>query len=324
MKINLLPKLGLVLLLVGSLLVGLKNVSMSYAAQFELSDENKNIVTINEDEIINDNLIVIGKDIVMKGKINGDLLVIADEINLTGEVDGNVIAIGSKINSNLSGVRNVYLIGDKITLAGLVERDLNVISRNIEIRGTANIVGNLYALVEQINQDVGSRVGQKTVIKNIQATNELSWYYYYSLLISLLSSILVGYIMLLVWGKKIIDRKKSITENWGPVFLKGVVVMITAIPLIAFLMFSQIGINLALILLALFVIALYLSKIVSAFLIGAYVFSRYNKYIQLIIGLIIVTILINTPIIGGLAYLIITVLGLGVVVELNKIKISNK
>lgn len=323
MKIKSLSNLWLVLLWVFSLSAGVLVTSSSKAAQLELADEDKNIVIIKEDETINDNLIVIGKDLVMKGKVNGDLLVMADNINLEGEVDGNVIAIGSRINSNLRGVKNVYLLGDKIILAGLVERDLNVISRSLEIRNTTNILGNFYAVVEKINQDIGSRVGHKTVIKNIQATHDLSRYYYYSLLVSLLSSILVGCILLIVWGKKINDQTKHFVENWGSIFLKGTVVIIATIPIIALLMFSQIGINLALILLALFVIALYLSKIVIASLIGAYILSRYNKYIQLTIGLLIVTVLTNTPIVGGLSYLVITILGFGTIVEINKFKISN-
>ncbi len=323
MKISSLPKLGLVLFWIIILSLGILVASNSKAAQFELADEDKNIVTIKENETINDNFIVIGKDLVMKGKINGDLLVISDNINLEGNVDGNIIAIGSSINSNLKGVRNVYLLGDKITFAGLVERDLNVISRSLEIKNTTNILGNFYAVVEKINQSVDSKVGHKTIIKNIEATHNASKYYYYSLLVSLLSSILVGYLLLIIWGKKLNDQKKQLAENWGSIFLKGTVVIIATIPIIALLMFSQIGINLALIILALYFIALYLSKIVIALLIGAYVVSHSNKYIQLIIGMIIVTLLNSIPVIGGLSYLVITILGFGIIIEINKIKIRN-
>ncbi|PIP51489.1 hypothetical protein COZ61_00830 [Candidatus Berkelbacteria bacterium CG_4_8_14_3_um_filter_33_6] len=301
-----------------SIILGLLIISSAQATQFEIAKDSTNLYLIKENEVVEDNLIVIGQDFTTKGKINGDLLVIGTNIALEGEVDGNVIAIGSNIKSNLKKVRNIYLVADRITLSSQIERDLYAVARNLNLTSPTDILGSLYAIVSDFERSEEVTIGSQTIIKNFQEPNSNSSLHYYSLLISFFSCLLVGFLMLCLWGKKIDQHKKQLVNQWGAIFLKGTVGLIVILPIIVILILSQVGISLAMIVLALFLISFYLSKIIVAYLIGRKILPISKNIAQLAIGLLIVYFLINLPVFGGLIYLVVTIFGFGIIMTINQ------
>ncbi|KKP89140.1 MAG: hypothetical protein UR93_C0002G0042 [Berkelbacteria bacterium GW2011_GWA2_35_9] len=313
-------KIRLIFVGIISIVLGLLIISSTKAAQFEIAENSTNLYTVKENETIDDNLMVIGQDFETKGKINGDLIVIGSNVSLEGEIDGNVIAVGSNIKSNLKKVKNIYLVADRITLSSQIERDLYAVARKLSLTNPTTILGSLYAVVSDFERGEGVIIKSQTIIKNFEEASVNPNLYYYSLLISFLSCLLVGLLLVHLWGKKIDQCKKQLIDQWGAIFLKGTVGLIVILPIVIILLLSQVGISLAMIILALFLISFYLSKIIVAYLIGKKILPNSKNIAQLAIGLLIITTLINLPVFGGLIYLIVTIFGLGIIITINQIK----
>ncbi len=92
---------------------------------------------------------------------------------------------------------------------------------------------------------------------------------------------------------------------------------LVSVPVIAVLAaISLVGLPLALIALVAWLLGLYLAKIVVAALVGRMLLSdRDDLAVPLLAGLAIVTLLVNVPFVGGIVSFLLTVVGLGLIVQ---------
>ena len=108
--------LGLTLMLV----LGLTGVVL--AADFRAGDT----ITIGKDEVIDDDLIITGQNVIVDGTINGDLVVTGGTIVVNGTVNGSLLTAGQSmiINGKVGGT--LYAAGASLTLGpqAVVERNL--------------------------------------------------------------------------------------------------------------------------------------------------------------------------------------------------------
>ena len=138
---------------------------------------------------------------------------------------------------------------------------------------------------------------------------------------------IIGYLWLLLIGIASLMLAPGLTQKnsdavpvkplknlfWGLLFL-----IITPI-IVVLLLITIIGIPLSLILLIIYLISLYISKIYVGFWVGQYVLMKLKKemrfkVITMALGLLIVLIGINLPIIGIFIHLVILLLGLGAII----------
>ena len=125
---------------------------------------------VGKGEVLDQNLILYGPEVVMDGVIHGDMLAIGKDVTINGQVDGSLVIIGqnvsingpvggsayvasltNKLGSPANLVRDLYYIGTNLeTQAGsTIGRDLKAISLDANLSGTVN--GQVNALVGPVN-----------------------------------------------------------------------------------------------------------------------------------------------------------------------------
>jgi hypothetical protein len=126
--------------------------------------------TVGKGEVLDQNLVLYGPQVVMDGVIHGDLLAVGKDVTINGQVDGSLVIIGQNVSLNgpVGGSayvaalncklgpqtnigRDLYFIGASLeTQAGSsINRDLKAISLDAKLSGT--VTGEVNALVGPIN-----------------------------------------------------------------------------------------------------------------------------------------------------------------------------
>lgn len=110
----------LALVAAGCLLLGVAGAAL--AADFRGGDT----ITIGQDEVIDDDLIITGATIVVNGTVNGDLVMVGGELTLNGTVNGSLFAGARALSINGTVHGTVYSGGAMVILGprAVVERNL--------------------------------------------------------------------------------------------------------------------------------------------------------------------------------------------------------
>lgn len=110
----------LALSLVVIMVFGLADTAL--AAEFRSGDT----VTVGANEVIDDDLVVAGRVIVVEGVINGDLVAAGEQIVVNGTVHGALLIAGQKLEINGQVDRSVYSLGAVLTVkpGSVIERNL--------------------------------------------------------------------------------------------------------------------------------------------------------------------------------------------------------
>jgi hypothetical protein len=126
--------------------------------------------TIGQGEIVNQSLVLYGREVAMDGVVNGDLVAIGNNVTINGEVNGSLIVIGQNVNLNgpIAGSayigslktimgseaiteRDVYFIGASLVTqeGSSINRDLHAVSLEADLSGTVG--GTVDALIGPVN-----------------------------------------------------------------------------------------------------------------------------------------------------------------------------
>ncbi len=122
-------------------------VALLFAASgaFALQIEGGERFVLAKDDVVSDDLIVAGSEIVIDGRIEGDLVAVGGKISISGDVEGDVLALG----------------GD-VVIEGDVEDDVVLASGDAKISG--DVGDNLLAACGSFKMDDGSSVGRDAFI----------------------------------------------------------------------------------------------------------------------------------------------------------------
>ena len=136
-------------------------------------------ITVREGEVINDDLILIGKDIVVNGTVNGDLLAFGNNVTVNGKVNGSLVLAAriATLNAAVSGSvyggaaalvfgpnaavgRNVYCGAYSIETAegSLVKRDVVLAAYQVILGGELARDAAVAAAALELNGTVGGDV----------------------------------------------------------------------------------------------------------------------------------------------------------------------
>jgi len=104
-------------------------------------------LVIASDEIVNGNLIKSAESLKIEGVVNGDVIFTGSDLEITGTIAGDVFALTNTavITGNIQGSVRI-LAGGSIELSGKVDRNVNVLSKNINIDEMAEINWDLVAV----------------------------------------------------------------------------------------------------------------------------------------------------------------------------------
>ena len=287
---------------------------------------------------INGGIIAAGGSIIVTGKVTNDIKAAGGVVRIGGDVGDNVLVFTGNLvlEKNARIARDLTLGAETATIDGTVNGNIDGGASNMELNGAtkgnvtvrignnikispgATIGGNLEYTAPRPGEISGIVSGTTTYKETpVRRENFMSRLpgeilgYLWLLLIGIISLILAPELTQKISDDISVKPLKNLL--WGLLFL--IITPIVAV----LLLITIIGIPLSLILLVIYIIILYISRIYVGLWVGQYVLRKLkqetrSRVLAMALGLIIVVIGINLPIIGGLIHFVIILLGFGAII----------
>ena len=289
---------------------------------------------------------IAGKDVNVNGSIEYGF-VAGENVNIKNKTEKSLFVAGKSIifdkNANIG--RDAFVVGSNITFDGKLNRDVSAAGDNIVIKEGSIINGTIALKAEKItiekdvvikgtlkhNKDSEIKIDKSANINKIEKTGAIQDEdntNVSEIIYSLVNLLIVFLVIALLLPKTISKTEEVYNDKKSKGYVKnfgiGVVLLIVT-PITAFLLISNIGVSLGLILIALYVIAIYLSYIYSGYILGNLLINKWlklksNKYLVGLIGITILKLLTYVPVIGGLIVVIAISIGLATILEITKSK----
>lgn len=302
--------------------------------------------TININGDIEGDIIAAAENITVNGEVGGNIRVVGTAVTLNGMVARNVNAFGKNIilgNESQIGW-DVFAIGNSLESRGNIAGGLagnlghalvsGKIGKNINIKMFENnsdgilivspgaAVGNGIIYTAKNSAQIAEKaaitgeIEQKTP-QTTETSSFAGWLW--PEIYSIFCALAVGLILVFL-GKNVTPKiLKRIDDKPYRALLQGLLLML-ALPILVFLLlFTLIGIPLALIISAWWLIAVYMARIFTAILVGQIILKNITKNKKddpkliwcLILGVIICWLLFAIPYVGWILCLLAIWLGLG-------------
>jgi cytoskeletal protein CcmA (bactofilin family) len=296
---------------------------------------------INIDATIDGDIICAGNDITIKGKVSGDIRLIADTATIYADIKNNATIVASNINIkkearvngdltalaqnvSISGQisRDAYIRADSVDMYGKVGRNLKSYHSNLTFNGDAKVGGDfIYASADKVFIPKDSIKGD-IIQEPLRASSRLSGVLTSTVFLAMLAyiawfiSLLIAAIgVAILFPKSLEDSVKYATKQPLVSMFVGVMALFFVPILLVMLLFSIIGIPLAMILWFMYGTILLLSTPFVAHLIGALLLPNRSHPIKALVGASILLLIYAIPIINILAFMIVTALGSGLVIR---------
>ena len=289
------------------------------------------------------NLLTFAESITISGEVGGLAMGGSESYDLRGaRVGGDLWAAGEKISIDNESVvdRNASVAARSATVGGKVGKDLHAFAETVEfsgelgedleafadrmrLLGDAHVAGNVRFRTkseDSLHRAEGVRVdGEVEFLDLPEELEEGSKYaslkFYLWQTARLLGAFLVGIVLLwLVPGY----RSMSIGADVDTLKTAGVgLITMVSVPIAAVLVaITLVGLPFSFIAFAAWLLALYLAKIVVGAVIGQMLLSESDSLPRtLLLGIFIVIVAVNLPFIGGIINLVLTVVGMGLLVQ---------
>jgi len=304
--------------------------------------------------VVEGSVIAGAKDLDISGEVNGSVRGFAQNINVNGKVNRNLIGFGAAINIkpdaeiggdltafcgelNLDGKIGKGLRGSVGTLiiSGSVNGDVSVKAEKITLMPTAKILGDFkYKSKNQAKIESGALVSGQTLWTKKEKKEEEKPKGLFTLksliteILFLLALMITGIVLTLIFKKNAYQAKRAVTVS----FLKSLgwgFVSIICIPIaILILTITIIGIPIAIIALFAYAVLIYIAKIPVATALGEMIIKAFGKQGEpsligsMLLGLIVLTILLNIPYLEWLIYFIVLFTGFGAILTSHKQSVS--
>ncbi len=291
---------------------------------------------------IDGDIIALAHNISVNGPIGGNVRIAGNNLSINNKIARNLNLFGPKViigtNSNVAW--DTYLIGvdadingtlngnlsgqaNKIIVNGKIGKNIDLKlaqddSSNLIIGPKAIINGNLtYNSSHQIDVSKKATIaGKIKQIKTKTKTNNI-WPFLWKKLFSVFSALIVGLVLIFISKNitsQIITKLKKSPEKS---FLPGILIIFAIPPLSLFLIFTLIGIPLALMLIAWLISIVYIAKIYTAIFVGQLIFEKFNKQGEsyalwsLVLGVLILWSSFAIPYVGWFINFLAISFGLG-------------
>ncbi len=141
--------------------------SSSQAAVIELDVRT---YTLAESDTIDNDLIVMGRTIVIAGTVLGDLIVGASRVEISGEVHGDVLGFAETLIVTGRVRGNVRVGARRLTIDALVARNVTVAAESFILGSEASVEGSLSAAARDVT--LKAPVGRDVMLAAAQSTLE--------------------------------------------------------------------------------------------------------------------------------------------------------
>ena len=293
------------------------------------------------------NLIVFAESVSISGSVTGTTISAGESVDVNdARLGGDIWSAGERVKLDrlTRVIGNGMLAGERVTVDGAIGRDLLTATETVELSGTvgedmmayagevklmanASVAGNLAvharsekALKQSETATVKGDISfHSRDIENRSENRFTSMKFYLLQVLRIAAALLVGYGLLMLFPAM---RDVILEGGLAGLATAGVgLVALVSVPLMmVILAFTVIGLPLSMIGFFGWLIALYIAKILAAWVIGNLVINTQDEdqepvFLPLLVGLGIVMIVINLPWIGGFISLVLSLLGLGMLVQ---------
>lgn len=293
-------------------------------------------IVVGENETIDGDLTAFGGTVIVRGTVTGDLTAIAGNVVVDGQVDGNLEAVAGnvRINGTVAGDANaaggnVFLAQDgridgefsagagTIVVEGEVGDDATLGADTITI-GSSAVIGGDLTYDGQLNQADGasiagairqeSNVGPTMGLTGQEFPNWVSWVY------SFLANLVLGAIALLAFPR--FSTGVAGLAGDDPVRSGGIgLLLFVGVPILLVILFiSLVGIPLGIVGILVYMLLLWLGYVYGSYAVGTWLLDRAdteNRWLALVTGLLVVSVVGLVPILGGLIQFLVLLLGVG-------------
>ncbi len=142
-------KRRLSLALLVAFLLTLVGAPAAFAADFRTDTS----ISIGEDEVIDDDLYLLGTTITINGTVNGDVFAAGNTLSINGTVNGNVYLLGQEVSVSGTVSQGVRITANSVSISGSIGEDLLLLANTANVDGNANIGRDLIVTVDTLNLD---------------------------------------------------------------------------------------------------------------------------------------------------------------------------
>ncbi len=302
-------------------------------------------------------VIAAGKNIKISGPVGGSIRLVGSVIEITSGVEKNIWAMGNSVvvNRETTVGWDVFSAGSTVEIRGKVNgniwaaaatvvvesavgKDLNVaVNHNGQaiLLPNARVGGNLnYQAwsLEQLDIQDGAQVSGEIIKKDLSEIDKslmreiLTPLSIFIKIVLLFSLLVVGLIFISLVPKIALDVHEQMVKKFWPAVGTGLIYVSVTPLVMILLMFTVIGIPLALMILPLYLISLYLSKVLVGLSIGLLIISNLTKDKKrqgslvwpLVLGLVVLVIIGSLPVIGWIVRLVAMCWALGALIQVKK------
>jgi len=292
------------------------------------------------------NLVTGAQSVTIEGTVGGTVLSAGEDVTLANarvgrdfygfgngvgigsgaNVAGNAMGFGETVNVDGRVGIDFKGFGSKVTVSGAVEGDVDGFGQTVNVESTARVGGNVTGHVDSagdLKVADGAVIGgtkSEQIVEREQRRNHYERFgYYFGQVTRLAGAFLTGLVLLWLFPalrEVSLPNVMAVLRSFGIGLAAAVTLPVAAV----IVCFTIVGIPLGVLTFVLGAIGLYFSKAVIAQIIGRGVLRNRptppHFAVTLLVGLLIVIVAINLPWIGGLANLLLTLVGFGVIVSL--------
>lgn len=300
---------------------------------------------------INGDVLAASGQVTISGPINGDVRIAGGDVILSSPVDGNVTILSGNLlveeNATISGSLNgmignarilstvgksMHVSGGQITLGSTVEKNVKAAVGKMSLINGAHIKGDLiYISDEDLDISGGALVDGATVEKVLpeqietresESKGALFGLIGFGTIFWLINAFIFGALLLGLAPRYTSNVIESMRSRFWMNLLVGFVFLVVLPIVIVILLITVFGIPLALLASVAYLILICLGKIMFALFLGTkaqkYISFAKNKYVVLLLGLIIYSILTWIPLIGWIIGMIGSLAGIGAILVTKK------
>lgn len=261
-----------------------------------------------------------GGDVIVGGEVGRNVTIAGGNLKLatSAVVRGNVIAAGSVIDIMGPVAGSVRLAGEEVTLRGSVGSETRVKADQLTIASTAKLSGPLtYTSPEIARIEAGSQV-TGPVTRHLEPKEErrdAGWMAGFQIIWVILSALVMGLVIVaIVPGAMTASAAKLGHRPWASLGMGALIIFGGPIAIIM-VIFTLVGIPLALVAGLVWLLAILIGPIVAALWFGQLVTGfthwKLNAMMSYILGSLMLGLLYLIPVIGGLLALAACLLGVG-------------
>lgn len=300
--------------------------------------------TITVNGRVEGDIITISQDATINGSVGGNIRIAGNSATINGTTTRNVNVFGNKVvfgpDSRVGW--DIYLVGSNAEMRGTIDGGLSgqagqalitgKIGKNVNLKLSSNGSDQKLTIASGaiVNGDVvytannAARISEKSSIagkiqQKIAASQEtnvvLLWFW--RKLFAIFAALAIGLVLIFAGRNISLKILNKISDSPAKMLLPGLIVMLILPPIALILIFTLIGIPLALIISAWWITATYIAKIYTAIYAGQFILKKISKNSDpsllwsLVIGVIVCWLLFAIPFLGWIIGLFAIWLGLG-------------